>query len=423
MILNENQYRITRSLISKFSKAIKSFESGLEYPRARTVSLESLQLQGLQREHERLVTQVTEYKKNRSADPKRILVKTEAGLGAALIKARLAHHLTQASLSKKLGICRSELERYESQKYLGANRKTVELATSILGVKIRYSRSEPAIIKAQKSTVIEISDFPFNEMYKRGWFAEFSGSRKDAKAAAPTLISRLLGTEFSATPAFHRKNTVKGKESDPNALAAWQARVKNLVRLNPPTLPFTLKKDMWADWMAGLRQLVVHKNGIRLAKNYLVDHGIGFAVEKQLPSTYLDGMACIHEDGYPMIALTTRYDRVDNFWFVLFHELGHVALHLDTPNSKGRTFLDDMEGKADKFEIEADQFATENLIPAKAWQCCPARLYPNTANILSSAKELNTSPAIIAGWIRKEKNNFMMFNNLVGHGCVRSALA
>jgi len=31
----------------------------------------------------------------------------------------------------------------------------------------------------------------------------------------------------------------------------------------------------------------------------------------------------------PVIGLTLRYDRIDNFWFCLLHELAHVGLHLD----------------------------------------------------------------------------------------------
>ena len=34
------------------------------------------------------------------------------------------------------------------------------------------------------------------------------------------------------------------------------------------------------------------------------------------------------DTGCPVIGLTLRYDRLDNFWFVLLHELGHVFLHL-----------------------------------------------------------------------------------------------
>ena len=63
------------------------------------------------------------------------------------------------------------------------------------------------------------------------------------------------------------------------------------------------------------------------------------------------------KDGKPVIGLTLRYDRLDNFWFSLMHELAHVARHLDVEKS----FYDDFdtESKKDPVEDEADKLASE----------------------------------------------------------------
>ena len=61
---------------------------------------------------------------------------------------------------------------------------------------------------------------------------------------------------------------------------------------------------------------------------YLAHSGIPLVVEPHLPQTYLDGAAFLLPAGRPVIGLTLRYDRLDNFWFVLFHELAHVVKHL-----------------------------------------------------------------------------------------------
>jgi HTH-type transcriptional regulator/antitoxin HigA len=34
------------------------------------------------------------------------------------------------------------------------------------------------------------------------------------------------------------------------------------------------------------------------------------------------------KEGVPVIGLTIRYDRLDNFWFCLLHEAAHVSQHL-----------------------------------------------------------------------------------------------
>ena len=56
--------------------------------------------------------------------------------------------------------------------------------------------------------------------------------------------------------------------------------------------------------------------------------------------TYLDGAALKMVDGTPVVALTLRYDRVDNFWFRLLHELAHVGRHME--NDGDSAFVDDL---------------------------------------------------------------------------------
>lgn len=61
--------------------------------------------------------------------------------------------------------------------------------------------------------------------------------------------------------------------------------------------------------------------------------GIRFVVVPHLAHTKLDGAAAYVKEG-PIVALTMRYDRIDYFWFTLFHELAHLVLdhqggHLD----------------------------------------------------------------------------------------------
>jgi len=68
-----------------------------------------------------------------------------------------------------------------------------------------------------------------------------------------------------------------------------------------------------------------------------------------------DGAAICRGDGAPLIALTLRYDRLDNFWFTLLHEFAHVSCHLSGDTS---VILDDLDVKgSDKIEAEADEFA------------------------------------------------------------------
>ena len=71
--------------------------------------------------------------------------------------------------------------------------------------------------------------------------------------------------------------------------------------------------------------------------------------------------ACFFQEDNPVIVYTGRYDRVDNFWFTLAHEIAHVLLHLD--KKKCNAFLDDTVDRVDGDERK------RKLMP-KPKKCC-----------------------------------------------------
>ena len=90
-----------------------------------------------------------------------------------------------------------------------------------------------------------------------------------------------------------------------------------------------------------------------------------------------------------MIGLSLRYDRIDNFWFCLLHELAHVGRHMD--NSEGDAFVDDLtlrriEGAtADRREAQADEWADEALIPGSVWETSAVRDRPTPMAVINLA--------------------------------------
>jgi HTH-type transcriptional regulator/antitoxin HigA len=121
------------------------------------------------------------------------------------------------------------------------------------------------------------------------------------------------------------------------------------------------------------------------------------------------------------IALTLRYDRLDNFWFVLLHELGHTLLHRDFRLNRG-FFDDDSVEATEKAEKEAGAFAKSVFLPEEKWTSSLVRFTQSADQIVQFAQENRLSPAIIAGWIRRERNDYTIFKELVGHGKVRKSL-
>ena len=85
------------------------------------------------------------------------------------------------------------------------------------------------------------------------------------------------------------------------------------------------------------------ENGVSKFINDLHSCGVGFFVLSHLQKTYLDGAAFICNKN-PFIVYTCRYDRIDNFWFVIAHEIAHILNHYNFLNEP---FLDNLEEKAE----------------------------------------------------------------------------
>ena len=119
-----------------------------------------------------------------------------------------------------------------------------------------------------------------------------------------------------------------------------------------------------------------------------------------------------------MIALTLRYDRIDNFWFCLMHELAHVSLHFGRETVQ---FYDDLDVTPESVprEQEADRFAGEALVPEEAWRRSAASRLRSREAVHDLARKLRVHPAIVAGRIRNEFKSYRVLNRLVGHGEVR----
>lgn len=116
--------------------------------------------------------------------------------------------------------------------------------------------------------------------------------------------------------------------------------------------------------------------------------------------------------------ITLRHNRLDNFWFTLFHELAHVSLHFESEDVDA--FYDDItKASKDHREKEADEFASEALIPKDAWKKAKLRRNTPPANVVEFAEKLRISPSIPAGRIRFESNDCKVMRSLIGNGKVR----
>ena len=272
-------------------------------------------------------------------------------------------------------------------------------------------------------------DYPFAEMFKRGYFAPFAGSLREARLRAEALLVDFFSILEGAMPqpVFCQRTD---RAPDVNALIAWQAQALRLARAED--LPGYDPAAVDEAALCALVQQSYFSTGPQNARELLNRWGIHLIILRHLPQTYLDGASFIAPWGRPVVGLTLRHDRLDNFWFTLLHELAHVRLHLDQDGQDGQdglVFFDETQriqaepddASEDVREREANAFAQEMLISADVWERKRPILLPDPSEhaVKNVAEELRISPAIVAGRIRWETQDYKQLGALVGARQVR----
>jgi HTH-type transcriptional regulator/antitoxin HigA len=363
--------------------------------------------------------ELTHYDLLKSGEIKLEKIHSLDNLPSILVEARIAAGMSQTDLANLINLKPQQIQRYEASEYMGASLSRLidiskALNINVSGMFETDSSSSNAVFSWSNVNDVTWKQLPAREMARRGWFDV--PRKADLFELARDYFMRVAGPQFAT--AYHRKKAHGGSLPNEYALLAWQARVLErahnvMKRCSPPEFVFD------DQWLPELVTLTRRADGPERAQKLLLSKGIVLITEKHLTGTYLDGAAMLDMEGRPIVGLTLRYDRLDNFWFVLFHELGHIFLHL--MHGLRYDFFDE-EGVHgdDKIEREADHFALENLIPEAAWDLCLSRFALSEEAVQIDAKNLGIDPSIIAGRIRKELNEFTILNNLIGQGRVAS---
>ena len=269
---------------------------------------------------------------------------------------------------------------------------------------------------------IQWGRFPVRELIKRQWLPNLQNATDAAEELMSRLIERAGGRE-AIPQTFYRKNDAARQNAsmDPYALQAWCFHV--LAEARERKLTTTYREGaIDLDFMRFLATLSRLPNGPKRAVEALESIGVAVVYAPHLAKTHLDGAAMRTKEGVPVIGLTLRYDRLDNFWFCLLHETAHVWRHL---NDDGAFFVDDLQlERTDhsedwSLEDEADALAQEALIPSKHWESANLIKAASPSRVIAFAQSVNVHPAIVAGRVRRETGNFRLLSQFVGANEVR----
>ena len=162
------------------------------------------------------------------------------------------------------------------------------------------------------------------------------------------------------------------------------------------------KKDELVDKLKDV--LKENKKTTFKVESILSDYGIKLIIEERPDKCAIDAYS-FWSNGKPSIGMTLRHKRIDNFAFNLFHELGHIHLHLVNNPTIGFIDIgkDSVDYKNSKEEKDANSFASENLVDKNAWiEFKKANPIFTDIKIKQFASKQNVHPAVVIGKIGDE---------------------
>jgi HTH-type transcriptional regulator/antitoxin HigA len=423
MIKNDKEYRSTKAALTSYEVALrgfdvlKSIESGVDPVIARA------QRASYERQAAELREKVSTYEALRDGTAKDIDASEITQLGRAIIEARVARGLTQRELANLAGLQEQQIQRYEKELYGAANLRRIAHIANCLGVQFEAKLTLAANNSAHDGGLpggLNVADFPIAEMNLRRWF----GTGTDLRRSAPAEKLRALSDFFAGAPkemqfALHRKSAGSSSPAKSAALLAWQARI--LMKARQKTGLARRFTTPPPEIITRIAKLSAERDGIEQAIELLLDYGIIVVFERHLPKTRLDGAAMSLDAGYAVIGMSARHDRIDNFWFVLLHELGHIIRHWRRVLEGG--ILDEEAGEdcEELIELEANEFAENAILPKTTWLASAVRFTKSPDGVREFANRHGLHPALIAGRIRRERS-YTEFPDMLGNGEVRSAL-
>jgi HTH-type transcriptional regulator/antitoxin HigA len=180
---------------------------------------------------------------------------------------------------------------------------------------------------------------------------------------------------------------------------AWLHRAKELAESahSSPYSESNLRKAL-----TKLRALLVAPEELRQVPKILSDAGVRFVIVEFLPGAKIDGAAFWIND-VPVIALSIRFDRVNNFWFVLRHEIEHI-LNRDGLVTIDVELTERIQGKGvlPPEEIRANIAAAEFSVPKSEMDSFITRVRPlySEQRILLFAKRIGVHPGLVVGQLQ-----------------------
>ena len=247
--------------------------------------------------------------------------------------------------------------------------------------------------------------YPIREMIKRGWFA----ATEDVSLLEAQFMRFFRTNSLTEVPCLSHNAKKGGDYMETTPLQwAWLFRVRQIA--SEMVVPAYSEASLRSA-ISQMPRLMVDPEEVRHVPRILAECGVRYLVVETLPKANIDGV-CFWLDKTPVVGMTCRFDRIDNFWFVLRHELEHL-LNKDGQNDPLSPQMIDMDldiqiGDLSKEEILANKAAAEFCAPQDAIESFFVRKYPymSEKDTLGLARRLQRHPGIVVGQLQRRMGKY-----------------
>ena len=252
---------------------------------------------------------------------------------------------------------------------------------------------EPGIARRARLQV-----YPVREMIRRRWLRDGDVGELEAEMArffGAANANELPHIAHAARKSHYAETTA--------AQLAWLFRVRQIAKAMRRR---KYSEKVLRDALPRLRALMTDAESVRLVPESLAACGVRLVIVESLPSAKIDGACLWLDDSSPVLGLTCRHDRIDNFWFVLRHEIEHVL----NGDGKDREIIDvDLEALGldgsglPRIERVANEAAAAFIVPSAAMSSFIEQKAPffSERDILAFAAQHKVHPGMVVGQIQK----------------------
>jgi HTH-type transcriptional regulator / antitoxin HigA len=255
-----------------------------------------------------------------------------------------------------------------------------------------------------------VKAFPVRDMIRRGWLQDGDAGYLQSQLAT---FFRVENPDEIPYLSHAAKKTDYDSDAVEPAQLAWLFRVRQIAEASIVS-PYS--KRALNEAVGKLRNLLTAPEEARHVPRLLAECGVRLVAVEPLPKARIDGVCLWLNQNSPVLGMSFRYDRIDNFWFVLRHEIEHILREDGMENPILDSELEgENAGVGDALPEEeraANTAAASFLVPPEKIESFIRRKKPffYEKDVLAFAKLQNVHPGIVVGQMQHRLNRYNYLN-------------